>query len=88
MDVKYDSAASTLTCTFLDQPEDVASSRSCRVQYGDCLSKLTGLSNDTTTANDIVLNLQLSGSGQEYCYLVTASNGSNVVMVEGRIISK
>ena len=83
--LSYDSAASTVTCTFLDQQESVAFNRSCRIQYGDCPSKLTEVSSNTTTSNEIVLNLHLSGLGQEYCYIVTASNGSNIVMVEGRV---
>jgi hypothetical protein len=31
------------------------------------------------------VNVPLTESGQEYCYLVTASSGLDTVMVEGRI---
>ena len=86
MEVKYDESASTITCTFLDLPESTVSVRSCQIRYGGCLSDLAELSRDsTTTTNEVVLNVRLTEPGQEYCYLVTASNGLDMIMVEGRI---
>lgn len=83
--MKYDESASTVTCTFIDQPGSAVSVRSCQIQYGDCSSELTKMSHGNATAKEVVLNLRLTESGQEYCYLITASNGLDTVMVEGRI---
>ena len=84
--MKYDESASTITCTFLDLPESTVSVRSCEIRYGGCSSDLAELSRgSTTTTNEVVLNVLLTESDQEYCYLVTASNGLDMVMVEGRI---
>ena len=85
VEVKYDPATSAITCVFLNQPQGMVIVKSCQIQYGDCQLKMTLTSNETTTTNDVALNLQFSASGQEYCYVVTASNGSHTVMVEGRI---
>lgn len=85
LEVKYDAAESTITCIFLDQPEGNAITRLCRIKYGDCSSELTETSQDSSTTSEVPLKLQLPRSGQDFCYQITASNGSNIVMVDGKI---
>ena len=43
------------------------------------------MSRGNATAKEVILNVPLIESGQEFCYLITASNGLDTVMVEGRI---
>ena len=78
--VEYDSAASTITCTFnqLDNFENLL----CDIRYGRCGQELFDSSSSTTTSNVATLKAKVSGTT---CYLVTASNGSYTVMVEGSI---
>ena len=87
VEVKYNSAVSTITCTFR---ETTVSSNVCFVNYGEC-QNLMFTSNGSTSIhnNDIItLRLQLSGMDQVYCYVVTASNGVHTIVVEGEIHCK
>lgn len=79
--VEFDSAASIFTCTFsqLDNFENL----SCDIRYGRCGQELSdSVSSTTTSTNVVTLDVRVSGAT---CYLVTASNGSYTVLVEGII---
>ena len=58
---------------------------SCHVQYGKCQFELMFVSRGNSTGSNVTLNIPLIGSGLMYCYIVTASNGTHIVMVEGTI---
>lgn len=79
----YSSATRTIICSF-QNPLD-ASNKSCSVQYGRCDQMFTQTVSVDTSSNNVSLKLSLS-DGASYCYIVTASNDSYVVIVEGRIL--
>lgn len=84
--VEYNSATSIISCVFRDQLNTTG--RLCTVMYGHCHQELVQSSEGYTTAetpNTVMLRLMLSGLNQEYCYVVTASNGTNTVIVKGSI---
>ena len=79
--LEYDSAAFTITCTF--SQSDNFENLSCDIRYGRCGQELSdSVPSTTTSTNTVTLNLRVSGA---ICYLVTASNGSYTVLVEGII---
>ena len=86
VNVQYNSADSTISCTFL-KPMDT-SIKSCRVTYGQCGQRQTQTDEKFSTValpNNITLSVM---PGSSYCYTVTASNGNFTASVEGRIQSK
>ena len=83
--VKFDSSGSTITCIFLNQQDN--SEKSCSIAYGLCGENphLSSQGVPTSTSNSIILQLQFENKTEfDYCYLVTASNGTFSVIVEGR----
>ena len=84
VEVTYNSATSAITCSFLSQPDSMTSIKSCSVQYGEC-QNLIFTSYGNSTGNSVTLIVLLSGSIKAYCYIITASNGTHTVMVEGQI---
>ena len=79
--MEYDSAASIFTCTF--SQSDNFENLSCDIRYGRCGKELSdSVSSTTTSTNVVTLDVSVSGA---ICYLVTASNGSYTVLVEGNI---
>ena len=83
--VEFDSSASTITCVFLNQQDN--SGKSCSVVYGLC-GENPHLSNQgvpTSTSNSIILQLQFENQTEtDFCYSVTASNGTFSAIVVGR----
>ena len=82
--VEYNSAESTVSCTFLNQQDD--STKFCRIRYGQCQQELM-LSSEAyaTTETVIVLSLEFDNAGQMYCYTVEAGNNSYTITVEGSL---
>ena len=74
------------SCTFQDRQD--TSQKSCSIRYGPCRGKLSDTA-ETTSANEspgiilLMLNPQLIG--QTFCYIVTASNTTYTVIVEGQV---
>lgn len=90
---EYDPATSTIACLFLDQPS-MESVKSCHIELFNekCREPLIASYREplftfygNTTDSSVTLNLQLNGTHQVYCYIVTASNGTRTVIVEGKI---
>ena len=84
--VRYNSADSTISCTFLN-PMDT-SIKSCRVTYGPCGQEPTQSVQKFSSVelpNNIALTIMPRGT---YCYTVTASNDNFTVSIEGMIQSK
>ena len=71
-------------CTFLNQLE--TSEKTCRIEYGLSGEEMTkSLTAANTTSNTVLLELELDGLVRNYQFVVTASNGTYTVMVEGNI---
>ena len=81
VDIKYNSATSTITCTFLNSSDN--SEKICSVEYGHNNKRMTIAAN--STSNTVTLELSLDPSNGNYWFVVTASNGTHTVMVEGNI---
>ena len=71
---------STLTCIFLNSND--TSEKSCNVRYGQCGQEMRTVSGYSSN-NSVTVSLQLSTVYISVCYIVTASNGSFTVIVEG-----
>ena len=86
VDVQYNSADSTISCTFINQMN--TSIKSCNVTYGICGQNLKQTVQGSTSLmfpNTVVLKLMYNSS---FCYAVTATNNSFTVVVEGSAQSK
>ena len=85
--IEYISTTFTIICAFKN-PLDT-SEKSCSVQYWRCDQILTNTNviSASTSSSNISLSLnRLSVSGDApYCYNVTASNSSFVVIIEGML---
>ena len=83
-----DLLSSAVICKFIEDQDD--NMKSCTIAYGpgEACDNLAGhgLASDTTVKSEsVVINLPVlsQNSGMEYCYVVTASNGSFTAMVKG-----
>jgi hypothetical protein len=78
----------TITCTFLNQ-QDVQTTRSCRVLYGQCAEQLAMSKSSIIYTRDysITVPLDIESDVQDYCYATIASNGTFSVLVEGSFSS-
>ena len=77
----------TIMCIFLDKRDD--SERSCEVLYGPNLQQLTSTSQGSSRSDISTVTLMLSFEDQkqsDYQYVITASNGTFTVQVEGSLI--
>ena len=83
VEIKYNSAATTISCVFLNQLD--SSEKSCSIQYGICDQEQTEMVASNTTSGNVMLNLALTGSGRVYCYNITARNRTYTVIVDGKI---
>jgi hypothetical protein len=80
VEVAYNAATSTVACNFLKN-----ANYSCSVKYGLCQdieTKSNSSRNNTTGSDQVLIQIQSSGSAQ-MCYVVTASNDTFVVVVKG-----
>ena len=86
VDVDYDVDASTISCVFVDNTHRSESTNyTCSVRYGQCGMEMNQATQENTTtdsSNRILLKLVTTLSGC-YMYVVTASNATHRVMVEG-----
>ena len=73
----------SVVCTFINQKSDVQ--KTCSITYGPVGGNCnTSKQTSQTLANDIVIvGLPLEEIEQEYCFSVTATNGSFTAIVEG-----
>ena len=92
MDVSVDLAAKSVTCSFSQQKEN--SDKYCSIEYGlsreNCRlaqNEIKQQSNSSTTDNVLIVfpfNEQFQPQ-EEYCFTVTASNGTFTALIEGTI---
>ena len=83
----FNLAASTLTCVFQNKSAIV---RTCVVEYDICDQEKEGLRNSEGNSSlespsEVLLSLMLPSGSNCYVYRVTASDGTNTVVVEGRV---
>ena len=86
VDIEYDTSTSIL-CKFLNQQDmnDV----SCSIEYKECQHTETTQLNATSSnmPNTLQITLLFDRSDQaKYCYIVTASNSTLIVYVQGTLI--
>ena len=89
VDLSFNLASETATCLFLHQQE--SSYKSCSIMYGlpagETCTSLSYQSN-TSESNYVYMHIGLPTTNQlqsqsEYCFTITASNGTLTAMVEG-----
>ena len=84
--VDFDQAASTLTCQFQSTTQSSAE-RMCSVKYSVCdqeeIFSNEGNSTTMVSSDKVILPLRLPSGSDCYTYRVTASDGTNTVVVEG-----
>ena len=71
-------------CTFLNQSD--TSGKMCSIEYGLSGEEMTKMSSANTTSNIVLLELRLDGVDRNYQFIVTASNSTYTVTVEGNIL--
>ena len=91
MDVSVDFASKVVTCIFHQQTENCE--KYCSIEYGlsreNCKSQnQRKFTTNTTTSGSAVLLFPFNDSEhfqprEEYCFTVTASNGTFTVLIEG-----
>ena len=92
MDVTVDLASKTVICLFSQQTENCV--KHCSIEYGPSGENKKPqnwkkfITNTTTSGNVVFLFPSLNNSEQfqpreEYCFTVTASNGTFTVLIEG-----
>ena len=76
----------TITCEFTNQLDN--SNKSCIVTYSRCGQQLSEMAQGSSTPeepNSIQVELDLPGQAIMYCYIVTASNDTFTVFIEGNL---
>ena len=92
MDVSVDLASKTVTCLFHQQTENCE--KYCSIEYGpsreNCKPRNPRkFANRSASSNVVLFTLNDSEQFQpqeEYCFTVTASNGTFTVLIEGTTI--
>ena len=82
--VDFNSAASTVTCQFHNHS---SVERSCSVEYSRCdQEEVFNKEGNSTLESPGVITLQLSLSNGPDCYTyrIVASDGTNIIVVEGK----
>jgi hypothetical protein len=82
--VEYRETSTSISCVFLNQSD--TSEKTCCVTYGSCDQREPGSTPAYNCSRDSPYNIQLEAadhSSQRYCYIVTASNDTHSVKVEG-----
>lgn len=89
MEVKYIPENATISCTFRNKLD--LSPKSCSIRYGVCNDRMMYNTQRNTTAQSpfvVMLELNSSVTNPMNCYVVTASNDSLTLTVNGRFISE
>ena len=90
MDVSVDLASKTVTCSFHQQTENIE--KYCSIEYEPSRENcnkpqnLRKFANGSTSGNVVLFTFSNSEQFQpqeEYCFTVTASNGTFTVLIEG-----
>ena len=85
--MQYNSTASTITCTFLNQLD--TSIKICRVTYGECGRDQTqSIQESSSLAFPNTVTLMVIPDFGSFCYNVTANNSNFTVVVERNVQSK
>ena len=83
--MNYNSATSTIYCTFLNKLD--TTEKSCSIKYGLCNQGLVNSTQGfsaTETPNSVSLKLTDLSDGA-YCYVVTASSDNTTIKVKGSL---
>jgi hypothetical protein len=81
-------STNNILCTFLDEQGDHdQTAMSCDVAYGPCQQEPTEIARGAVTTTSNVVNIEINPQTSEYCYVVNASNGTFIVLVEGQIMT-
>lgn len=84
--VEYNPTASVITCIFQHQWN---TTKLCSVVYGPCHQNLVHYqASNTSNSDTVLLNIKPDLLDQMFCYIVTASNGTFTIMVEGTLEGK
>ena len=96
VDVSVNLASKTVTCLFHQQTENSENYNYCSIVYGpsreNCQPQNQGkIASRSTSGSNIVLVFPFNDSEhfqpqEEYCFIVTASNGSFTAQIEGTTI--
>ena len=84
--VETNSVASTLSCLFKNNQSD--STNVCRVEYTPCNQEETFTSERNSTLdfpNKVTLQIDLPSGSDCYTYIVRASDGTSMVIVDGTV---
>ena len=83
MRVDYDPVTTIFSCTFVNESD--LSPKSCSIIYGQCgQERYTDQGNVTDGSSFVItIKLNLSIIGSNYCYNVTASNGTYEIVMNG-----
>ena len=85
MNVEYDPSTATISCTFVNELN--SSQKSCHVEYGMCdkVMNFKFAQNSTTDSSlsTVTLKLNITAMNSNTCYVVTATNGTFTVIVNG-----
>ena len=85
VDPEFDIAiTSSVMCKFLGQ--NTGSIKSCKIEYGpeqSCPNLTLSSQGDPTATDSVVVGISLLNNVSQYCYLLTASNGTMTVAVTG-----
>ena len=81
----YSSDTSTLLCIFLNELD--TSPKSCSVTYGQCNAEMKQ-STRIEDSNGTTLTLTLQELVPPTCFIVTASNSTVIIAIEGSIEGK
>ena len=90
LEVDFDLLASTVRCIFTSQ--QISGEKHCIIEYGpqesSCTPPLLNKSERRqNTSHSLTVDLPVSGlshsHSNRYCYIITASNGTSIVKVEG-----
>ena len=85
MRVNYDPANTVLSCTFLNKSD--SSPKSCSVIYGTCGQEIHTIQGSGIDGSPSMITIKLNSSiiNSMSCYIVTASNGTYEIVVNGSI---
>ena len=83
MKVEYHPSNTTISCTFENELD--SSQKSCSVEYGICDQAMNSAQNSTTddSPSTVTIKLNITAMNSNTCYVVTATNGTFTVMVNG-----
>ena len=83
--VDYDPKYMNITCTFINELD--ISPKSCRVEYGTCDQETYVTEGNATDGHVVILLNSSVTNPMNFCYTVTASNATFMVMVKGEFVT-